>query len=265
MALVEIARDGKVGTLALNHYARRNCLSRALIEELLAGLAAFEQEGIRAVVLTTSTFETVWSAGHDVSELPRADVDPLPYTGPLEQLLRSVKIHPAPVIGMIHGSVWGGACDLIMSCDLLMGDPTCSFAITPAKLGLPYNASGFLTFLSRLPLALVKEMFFTAEPLSADRAEQAGLVNQIVPEEQLREKTYDLARTIASRSAASVSVAKHSLNALSQARPLDPVHFEWLQGLRRTAYFGPDYREGIESFLQRRTPNFGSDPIPWQP
>jgi methylmalonyl-CoA decarboxylase len=65
-------------------------------------------------------------------------------------------------IAMVHGSVWGGACDLIMSCDLVFGDETSAFAITPAKIGVPCNVAGLLNFLSRVPLTIAKEMFFTA-------------------------------------------------------------------------------------------------------
>jgi methylmalonyl-CoA decarboxylase len=117
---------------------------------------------VRALVLRSAVKEKVWCAGHDVSELPKADMDPLPYSDPLEQLLRAVKNFPAPVIAMVHGSVWGGACDLIMSCDLVFGDETSAFAITPAKIGVPCNFAGLLNFLSRVPLTIAKEMFFTA-------------------------------------------------------------------------------------------------------
>jgi len=125
--------------------------------------------------------EKVWSAGHDVGELPKADTDPLPYNDPLEQLLRAVKAFPAPVIAMVRGSVWGGACDLIMSCDLVFGDETCAFAITPAKLGLPYNVEGLLNFLNRVPLTIAKEMFFTAGLVASQRAERVGIINELVP------------------------------------------------------------------------------------
>ena len=63
---------------------------------------------------------------------------------------------------MVHGSVWGGAFDLVLSCDLVVADETATFAITAANLGLPYNITGLLHCLGRLPINLVKEMFFTA-------------------------------------------------------------------------------------------------------
>lgn len=260
MSYISIDYQERVGTIAFNNYKKRNALSADLIDEVLSALSTMQQDGTRAVVLRAATFEKVWSAGHDVDELPQADTDPLPYNDPLEKLLRAVRSFPAPIIAMVHGSVWGGACDLIVNCDLVLADETCAFAITPAKLGLPYNASGFQSFLSRLPLNIVKEMFFTADLLSAERAAQAGLVNQLVPQAELEDRTYELARTIASRSAASIAVAKTTLNLLSQATPLSASQFEYIHGLRRQVYYGPDYHEGIQAFLEKRAPEFRVHP-----
>jgi methylmalonyl-CoA decarboxylase len=256
MALVKKNLEGRIGTIALDHYAKRNALGTDMIAEMVGALNEFKAEDVRAVVLRSATNETVWSAGHDVSELPKTAVDPLPYTDPFEQLLRAVREFPAPILAMIHGTVWGAACDLVMNCDLVFGDETCAFAITPAKMGLPYNVSGLLTFMARVPLAITKEMFFTAEPISAERAERAGIVNQIVSASQLESRVYDTARTIASRSPASIRASKEAMRVLSDAVAINPTTYEYLQGLRRGVYFGSDYREGIQAFLEKRPPKF---------
>jgi methylmalonyl-CoA decarboxylase len=256
MTLVQKKLEGKIGTIALDHYDKRNALGSELIGEVVGALAEFRSEGARVVVLRTARNERVWSAGVDVSELPKADVDPLPYTDPFEHMLRAVKQFPAPVIAMIHGTVFGGASDLVMNCDLVFGDETCAFALTPAKLGLPYNAGGFLTFMNRLPIGIVKEMVFTAEPISADRAERAGLVNAIVPAAELESVVYRTANTIVSRSAASIAASKEAIRVLSEAVAINPATYEYLQSLRRDVYFGKDYREGIQAFLEKRPPKF---------
>ena len=188
----------------------------------------------------------------------RRNLDPLPYDDPLEQLLRAVKGFSAPVIAMVHGSVWGGACDLVMACDLVYGDETCSFAITPAKIGLPYNLAGFLNFMSRLPLAVVKEMFFTAEPIAAERAERVGIINAVVPVAELESHVQATARVIASRSPMAIAAFKESIRALSEAAPMNPETFEYLHGLRRRVYFGPDYREGVERVFSKSGPRNSS-------
>ncbi len=256
MTLVQAKSKDRVGTLAFDHYAKRNALGADLIGEMLGHLDEFALEGMGAVVIRSASREPVWSSGHAIDELPLADLDPLPYDEPLEMLFRAVKRFPAPVIAMVHGSVWGGAFDLVMACDIVLSDETGAFAITPAKLGLPYNADGFLNFMSRAPLGIVKEMFFTADPISAERALRAGFVNAVIPEAELEDRTYAMARTIASRSAAAVAAAKQAIHELSDSVTISPSTYERLHGLRRDAYFGPEYREGVQAVLQKRPPDF---------
>lgn len=256
MALIRTEIHDHVATLALDHYAKRNALNRELVEEILAAFESFRQEHVRAVVLRSATTEKVWSAGHDIDELPKVGIDPLPYGDPLEQLLRGVKMSPAPVIAMVHGSVWGGACELVITCDIVIADDTASFAVTPARLGVPYNAAGFQNFISRLPLTIVKEMFFTADPISAERAERVGIVNMLVPGDTLETKTYEMAKSIAKRSPAAIAAYKEAIRVLSDAVAVNPDTYEYLHGLRRNVYFGPDYREGLNAFREKRAPNF---------
>jgi methylmalonyl-CoA decarboxylase len=256
MALATLEIREQVGIITLNNPAKRNALSEELVEGIIQALGNCENSKVPAVVLRAAEGCSVWSAGHDVKELPRSKRDPLGYYDPLERVLRAVQEYPWPVIAMVRGSVWGGACDLVMSCDLVVGDETSAFAITPAKLGLPYNASGVLHFMNRVGLNIAKEMFFTADPIPAERAERVGILNHLVRAEKLVDVTVDLAKRIASRSALSVSVIKEQFRMLAAARPLTPETFEHIQGLRRRVYDSHDYEEGITSFLEKRAPVF---------
>jgi methylmalonyl-CoA decarboxylase len=252
MDLIKTEMQGRVGTISFNHYRKRNALGRPLINECLSALANFERDGVRAVVLRSAEAQKVWSAGHDVDELPEANRDPLPYDDPLEQLLRAVATFPAPVITMVQGS----ACDLVMTSDMAFGDESCAFAITPAKLGLPYNVAGILHFLNRLPLNVVTEMFCTAEPIAAERALRLGIINDLIPAAALEERVYKLAGLIATRSSAAISTFKASARTLAEARPISPETFEHIQGLRRRVYLGADYNEGVRAFVEKRAPKF---------
>src|SRR5262249_25704504 len=140
-----------VGTIAFDRDTKRNALSAGLIGETIAALDDFKAKRARAVVLRSASAGKVWSAGHDIEELPKADVDPLPYSDPLEQFRRGVSSSPARVTAMVPGTGGGGPGALVMPCDLVSGDEPCSSPIPPAKPGLPYNVAGLLNFMSRLP------------------------------------------------------------------------------------------------------------------
>jgi methylmalonyl-CoA decarboxylase len=246
---------GAVRTITLNQPAKRNALSQALVEEMIAALGEFQKGGARVVVIRAAADAKVWSAGHDVNELPDGQ-DPLAYSDALERLLRAVASFPGPVMAMVHGSVWGGATDLVLSCDLIIGDETSSFAITPANLGLAYNTVGLLHFLRRLPLNYVKEMFFTAAPVKAEDAFKWGILNHLVPGADLERFTYDLARLMSSKAPLVLASVKEQLRLLAEAVQLTPDVFERIQELRRHVYQSTDYREGIRAFHEKRKPVF---------
>jgi methylmalonyl-CoA decarboxylase len=256
MPLIATQLQDEVGTITLNNPKQRNALSRALVDEVIQAMEALRQGKARVLILRAPAGSTVWSAGHDVSELPLPGRDPLAYSDPLITILREIQNTPLPVIAMIEGSVWGGACDLALSCDILVGCPSASFCMTPAKIGVPYNASGILHFINIMGINIAKEMFFSARPMSAEKAEHVGILNHLVPVEELEEFTYGLARQIAANSPLSIGVIKEQIRLLASAYPLSPNTFERVQGLRRLVYDSNDYAEGIRAFNEKRPPVF---------
>ncbi len=183
----------------------------------------FSNERVRVVVLRGRAGVKVWSAGHDVDELPEGRRDPLGWDDPLRYLVRAIEELPAPVIAMIEGGVWGGACEVAFACDLIIAAPTATLAVTPARLGVPYNVSGMLTFLNACSLRIVKEMAFTASPVTAERAERLGIVNHTVSADEIEAFTYSLADQIAENAPLSIAVMKaaaaHALRRSSHEPP----------------------------------------------
>ena len=253
---VRTAVIGKVGVITLDDQHKRNAIAARMASGVVAALESLRAQDVRTIVLRAAPGMNVWSAGHDVDELPRGGRDPLGYNDPLEGLLRAVRSFPMPVIAMVHGSVWGGALDLVLSCDLVIADETASFAITPANLGLPYNITGLLHFLGRLPVNLIKEMFFTAAPLDARKARECLIVNHLVASDRLESFTLELAATMATKSPLAIAVIKEQLRVLSDYQPIAAQVYERVQGLRREAYDSSDYLEGLNAFTQKRPPIF---------
>ena len=247
---------GQVGIITLADRDKRNAIGAEMASRVIAALESLRARQVRAIVLRAAPGMSVWSAGHDIGELPPGKRDPLGYDDPLEELIRAVRTFPAPVVAMVHGTVWGGALDLVLSCDLAVADETASFAITPANLGLPYNITGLLHFQGRLPINVIKEMFFTAAPIDARKAKEWLLVNHLVPWDRLESFTVELAATMATKSPLAIAVIKEQLRVLSDYQPIAAQVYERVQGLRRQAYDSSDYLEGLEAFAQRRQPIF---------
>lgn len=256
MPLAEIEIEGSIGTITLTHPEKRNALSAKLVEAVIGGFERMRREKVRAVVLRAQKGTKVWSAGHDVSELPEGRRDPLGWDDPLRNLVRVIEECPAPVIAMVEGGVWGGGCETVFATDLIVAAPDATFAVTPAKFGLPYNVGGMLTFLNAATIRIVKEMAFTGRPVSAERAERVGLINYVVPAEELEAFAYDLAAVITENAPLAVAVMKEELRILAGAHPMSPQGFERIQGLRRLVYDSADYSEGVRAFKEKRKPVF---------
>jgi methylmalonyl-CoA decarboxylase len=247
---------GQVGIITLGDRDKRNAIGAEMASRVIAALGSLRARQVRAIVLRAAPGMDVWSAGHDIAELPPGQRDPLGYDDPLEELIRAVRTFPAPVVAMVHGTVWGGALDLVLSCDLVVADETASFAITPANLGLPYNITGLLHFQGRLPINAIKEMFFTAAPIDARKAREWLLINHLVPWDRLESFTLELAATMATKSPMAIAVIKEQLRVLSDYQPISAQVYERVQGLRREAYDSNDYLEGLKAFDQKRQPIF---------
>lgn len=256
MALVERTVTDRIGILRMNRPEKHNALNGELMREMTAGLDALAEADARAIVLRAAPGLKVWSAGHDIGEIPEPRRDPLGYFDALETLLRKVQDCPVPVIAMVEGSVWGGACDLCAACDMIVAARGSSFAMTPAKIGIPYNASGLIHFTNLLGVNKAKEMFFTAQPVSVEDAWNNGLVNHVVAPEELEAFTMRLAGTIAGNAPLAVRAIKAEFRLLSRGHSIDAETAEQIQAIRRRVYDSADYAEGLRAFKEKRAPRF---------
>jgi methylmalonyl-CoA decarboxylase len=256
VALVQSRVESHIGTITLNDLKTLNSLSGALIKDLLETLDRFREEEVRVVILRARPGSKTWSAGHNVGELPKHARDPLTYSDPLRVAIRKIQEYPAPVLAMVEGGVWGGACELVMACDLVIAVESATFAITPARLGVPYNIGGVQNMIGSVPMVVVKEMLFRAKPISAQRAYEVGIANYVVPADQLEAKTLELAQDMLANSPLVITLLKEETHVLAHALALSAETFERIQSVRRRIYDSEDYQEGIRSFFEKRKPVF---------
>lgn len=256
--MVSVKIEDRICFIEMQNAEHFNTLSEQMCNEISAALLeAYEKECV-GIVIKAECRRGVWSAGHDIRELPIDGNDPLDYDVPMERLLRNVQDVPIPVIACANGTVWGGACDLCVSCDMIVASDTATFAITPAKIGIPYNASGIMHFINQLGINKAREMFFTAAPITAQDALNVGFVNQIAPADELDKMLEERFLTPLRRnSIVSMSAIKRQFRILSKAATvISSESFEKINSYRKKVYQGDDYKEGIKSFLEKRSPEY---------
>ena len=251
---VSVSLEAGIATLCMHDPKRRNALGLSMLTGLIDAFDGLSPD-TRVIILRAGPNDPVWCAGFDIGALTPGQ-DPLSNGGLLRKLFERIAACRAVVIGMVHGSAWGGGTDLALRCDILIGDATCQFAFTPARLGLPYDGDGLLNVLLRAGPAIALEMFATAEPISATRALSTGLLNHLVGVDDLEVFTVEMARRIAANAPLTVSSAKQHLRAFMSALPIPAATSQALAESRAKALHSADYAEGLDAFTAKRQPTF---------
>lgn len=256
--LLKVDINDRICFVTMNDADHFNCLSSRMCNQLIHVIDKAYKDECVGIVIKAETKRNVWSAGHDIKELPVEGQDPLSFDVPMEKLLRDVQDVPIPVIACVDGTVWGGACDLCVSCDMIVASESSTFAITPAKIGIPYNASGITHFIRQLSLNKAREMFFTATPITAQDANNVGFVNHVAPSDKLEAMLEELIlNPLRKNSILSISAIKRQFRILSREdTTISAESFERINAYREKVYRGPDYPEGIRSFLEKRAPKY---------
>jgi len=243
----------RIGTITIDRPAVRNALDEPTAAELERALAQAEENRDVAVVVFTGGGEKVFVSGADVKDLHfRKSRQVLEAC--LNHLFARVDSFPKPTIASMNGHALGGGMELALACDFRI-------AVAGAKLGFPEVGLGILPGAGgtqRLPrlvgLGRAKEMILTADLIEAEQALATGLVNRVVPREDLESATRDFAEKIASRAPLALRLAKAALN-LSARVPLDSgLAFEVLA--QTVLFETKDKKEGIGAFLEKRKPDF---------
>lgn len=263
--LTELKENG-VGTLTINRPEKLNALSHVLVKDIISALHFFKKEKVRVMILKANPRRTknketgektvTWSTGHDFNELPEGGRDPLGWKDPLVCLVREIKRAPFPIIAMVEGGVFGGMCEVVFACSMVVAEEKATFAFTPAKWNVPYNMSGLATFMNDAGLHLLKEMICTAKPMKAFRFEKVGVINYVVPLCELEKKANELAEDTAKNGPLSITAMLAELNIMAGSRTISLQDHDQIQGLRRNVYDSKDYVEAKKAFFEKRAPVF---------
>ncbi len=246
-------RDG-VCTLTLNRPQARNALSVGLMTELQAQLDAVRDDrSVRVVVLAANG--PAFCAGHDLKEM-RANPERAFYEALFSQcgrLMTSIVRLPQPVIARIHGIATAAGCQLVATCDLAVTVDAARFATPGVNIGL-FCSTPMVALSRAVGRKHAMEMLLTGEMIGAQRAYEMGLVNRVVPAEQLDETVAALAQGIASKSPLTLAIGKEAFYRQAELG-LDDAYAYCSEVMTRNM-LARDAEEGIDAFLEKRTPTW---------
>lgn len=245
-------RSGHVATITLNRPAKLNSVTPEMADRISDSVAECNRDdGIRAVILTGSG-ERAFCAGSDIREL---DDYPTPWKfRNRPDYCDAIRALSKPTIAAVNGFALGGGLELALSCDIRLASPNAQFGAAEIKLG--WIGGGGVSFLlvHSIGPSNAAMMLYTGDPVSADRAQQWGLVSEVFPIDQLRHQALVLAQTISSRAPIAAQTAKTNIRA-AYAMPLETA-VQYERDLQTICMATEDAREGRQAFKEKRNPVF---------
>lgn len=248
--------DG-IGWLTFNNPERRNAMSMEMWEGVDRILADFEaDDSVRAIVLRGAG-DRAFVSGADISQFGRnrADADAAArYAAVTEAGRRRLAGAEKPTIAMIRGFCLGGGLGIAMTCDLRFAQEESEFGIPAARLGIAYNFDNLRSLVQLVGPARAKDILFSGRRLPAREAYSIGLVDRVLPAEELEGHTRAYAGQIAVNAPLSIRASKLTINQVLMDRAeRDP---DLIAALGKACFDSGDYREGRTAFMEKRRPVF---------
>jgi enoyl-CoA hydratase/carnithine racemase len=249
------AQNDRITTLRLNRPQRRNALDQATWIQLAAQVAEAAGDPNCAVVILTGG-PIAFAAGADISEFETVYADAVTtarFQAHVEAAMTALEACPKPVIAQISGPCVGGGCGLALACDIRFADEGAQFGITPAKLGLVYTPRDIKRVINAAGLSRAKDLLFSGRLIDAQDALRIGLIDRIVPKDQLEQVTLDYARSLIDNAPGAIGTMKQIMSLLAHDEPQAlAVGNQWAA----EAAMAEEFIEGRRAFLAKRRPNF---------
>ena len=241
--------EGQLGIVTLNRPERRNPLSLDLMRELIGCLDEFGQDNsIRTIILAAAG--KVFSAGHDLSEMVGRTVNDYRRIFDIcTELMTKIQSIPQPVIAQVQGIATAAGCQLVATCDLAIASEQAQFATPGVKIGL-FCTTPMVALSRAVGRKRAMEMLLTGKFVDAATAADWGLVNRVVPADQLESETRRLACQIAEASGFTVALGKQAY--YTQIDLDQPKAYAYAKEVMTMNSLAHDAQEGISAFLEKR-------------
>jgi enoyl-CoA hydratase len=255
MENVLIKEQGQIAELTINRPKALNALNGATLDELEHAISSIEKrEDIRAVIITGAG-PKAFVAGADIAAMSKMDpIESKNFSRHAQKVFSMIENMPQVVIAAVNGYALGGGCELAMSCDIRIASEKAKFGQPEVNLGILPSFGGTQRLPRLVGKGIAKEMIFTADQISAERAYEIGLVNKVVSADALMDETYAMVQKILSKAMYAVKSAKNSINT--------GLETDIETGLKNEAnLFGlcfttDDQKEGMNAFLEKRKASF---------
>src|SRR5213080_3834612 len=252
---LELAYESRIATITFNRPEKRNALSFEMIGELLAALDEIEQSDALVVIFTGAG--QAFCAGMDLEELKsvtgKSPAENLEDSKRMAQLFRRLYDFPKPTIAAVNGAAIAGGTGLATVCDFTLAVPEAKFGYTEVRIGfVPAIVSSILVW--QVGHKIARDLLLTGRIFEATEGHRLGLVNEVVPAEQLMARARELASQLMENSPASLRMTKKLINSYI-ADALDQQIDSAVQenaAIRQTK----DFQEGVGSFLEKRKPRW---------
>src|SRR5712675_2293691 len=245
--------SGEIAKITLNRPEKRNAISTQMIAELQTALDTIEKSHSRVVIVTGAG--KAFCAGMDLDMLAaitkQSPAENQDDARRIAKMLRRIWSFPRPMIAAVNGAAYAGGCGIATMCDLTLAVPEAKFGYTEVKIGfVPAIVSSYLVF--QVGHKIARDLLMTARLFDAAEAHRYGLVNEIVPAENLMARARELANVLLENSPSSVQATKRLINGFIK----DQLDIQVAAAVKDNARIRTtaDFKEGVTSFLEKRKP-----------
>ena len=245
-----LEKEENIAVITFNRPEAMNALNNQTRTEFAAAIAEVAADDeIKVLILTGNGKSFV--AGSDIKEFNKTT----PFAAHnITRLGEMVEKLEKPVIAAVNGSCLGGGCEIAMGCDIIIASEKAKFGQTEINIGIIPGGGGTQRLQRLIGICRAKELIYTGDIIRAEEADRIGLVNRVVPVDELMPTAKEMAKKIATKSAAALKLAKTAINRGMQTNLESGLKYEY--ELYSLSLSLEDKVEGVNAFLEKRAPKF---------